>query len=154
LILSALFAGCGLWSLEDDEVSKPAADVTPKAMRVVTTAGRQDFLGCWSSGNGMVMRITEGEVFLSTNGFKPVSYTDESFENGTLVIRLNGRPEFYCLAEFVSLEFDRDANPVTDFPLVTRKYQSLDDLKQKTSTGSRAWVKGDCEPWFPQPKKR
>jgi hypothetical protein len=114
---------------------------------------RQDFFGCWSTGNGMVLKISKDQIFLSTNHFKPVRYTEEKFENGVLVIKLLDRPQFYYLSEIVSFEFDKDADWEQDFPLVHRSFQSLNDFEKGDSDGENAWVRSDCSLWFNDPSK-
>jgi hypothetical protein len=121
---------------------------TDKKIHTLTTAERKDFVGCWSTGNGMVLKITEDQVFLSTNHFKPVKYVEEKFENGVLVIKLLDRPQFFYFNEIVSFEIDKDADPEHDFPLVHRSFQSLNDFEIDDSVGTNAWVKSDCSPWF------
>lgn len=133
---------------------KPTPDIVVDTKRTAeeiinsNTAERQDFIGCWSTGNGMVLKISKDQVFLSTNRFKPVKYTEEKFENGVLVIKLLNRPQFYYLNEIVSFEFDKDADWVQDFPLVHRSFQSWNDFERGNSVGANAWVSSDCSPWF------
>lgn len=138
----------------DVSVTKtPQVSRTPEKINTLTTAKRTDFLGCWSMGNGDVMRITKDQVFVSTNRFKPVNYIEQSWADGKLVIRLQNRPQFYVFQEFVSFEFDRDAIENDGFPLVSQTYLSLDDLENQKVSGEAAWVKDNCDVWFPKSKR-
>lgn len=127
---------------------------TPRPFNVLTTATRQDFLGCWSSGTGKDLRITPDQIQLSTNSFKPVSYKELKLENGQFVIELLNRPDFYFLSKIVVFAIDAGADPSSDFPLHVRDYENEDDILKLKPIGSSAWVKFDCKEWVGAEKKQ
>lgn len=121
---------------------------TAENVRALTGVELRNFVGCWSTGNGLILKITEDHVFLSTNNFTPVGYVKEKLENANLVIRLTDRPQFYYLNEVVSFEFDKEADQGQGFPLLHRSFQSIQDFERGDSVGSNAWVRDDCNRWF------
>jgi hypothetical protein len=121
-----------------------STDVTPSPL-----------YGCWSSGTGKVLRITEDQIFVSTNRFKPVTYVVENWDDGILTIHLINRPAFYYFQTYVSLglEINRDSAPKDETYLVAHDYLTLDDVKIGRSVGVSSWVRDNCANWFPSPRK-
>jgi hypothetical protein len=151
--------GCGLSapsenrrvaSLELITVYPNAAPIaTEIPIEEATVLKPQDFVGCWSSGSGNVIRITNNQIFYYVKKFKPVNYLVEKSEPNVLVLRLIERPQFYIFQEFISLEVDNKKTPHTGIPLITiRDYASLEDLNDQHQSGISGWTKGDCKEWF------
>lgn len=107
---------------------------------------RSDFVGCWTSGNGMIMQITDGKIFLSTNSFKPVSWVEYEIGDGRLVLQLTDRPQFFFFQEIVSLELRND--PEFGLSLTMKDYLSIEEYKKQAESGISGWVQDDCKKWF------
>jgi len=174
LLALLMAAGCGVSGVPLDEpVAAKVANVeptptptptttlggavTPWKIKTLTTAKKEDMLGCWSSGTAMILKITKDQVFLSSK-FIPTNYVEESWADGVLVIRLIDRREFYLFQEFVSLQLNTglDEEHLKKFGpmLITYSAETLDDLKSLRLNGREGWTRSDCEQVFPQTKPR
>jgi len=123
---------------------KPSGSATI-ATRTKVPKGQRDFRGCWSSGDGKVVHITEKEIFSSTNVFKPVKYVIEPSADHDWVLKLLDRPQFYFFQRFISFEFESGKE---SFPLIIKDYQSIDDLRNSNISGTSWWMTFNCEEWF------
>lgn len=122
---------------------------TPSRDGIRVDATQDDFVGCWSSGNGLVMRIFDNQLLLSTNSFKPIRFQVERMEHGRLTIRLLNRPQFYFFQEIVSLEIKHSDDP---FPLSITDYNSDAKFNDPDRTNRSGWMKFDCKEWFKDEK--
>lgn len=139
VVAIVLQTACGA-AVDDSDIGI----AVPPVNNVANKTELKDLYGCWSTGNGMVLRIADGDVYLSTNRFKPVKFKQEISDSSTVVIRLLDRPQFYYLSEIVTMEFDADADRRNDLSLRHKSYQSLEDLDKKDSVGSNAWVRSEA----------
>ncbi len=125
--------------IASQEIASPPRD------DVRTDTKQDEFIGCWSSGNGQVMRITDSHILHSTNKFKPIRYRVEGFEQGRLTLRLVDRPQFYFFQEIVSLEMK---NSDDSFPLSIKDYRDEGSINTPESTSRSGWTRDECEKWF------
>ena len=108
---------------------------------------KEDVLGCWSSGSGKILRITDGDVRLSTHGFTPVPYESVTpSQSAVRTIRLIDRPQFYFFKEYLALSVKKDASGETI--LMIRDNASLEGLYESTAGDESSWVPDDCSKWF------
>lgn len=107
---------------------------------------RERLVGCWSSGNGKVLRITDSDIWVSTNSFEPVPYLDRALEGNQLTFQLPARPQFYFFQEFLTLEIDDQGNE--GFSLTIKDYRTLQDLEGGKESGTSSWARDDCKKWF------
>jgi hypothetical protein len=134
---------------ESSKATTSYSSPTPHPTEQAATVKLEDFFGCWSSGSGNVIRISDKQIFYYVKKFRPVNYVVETSEPTVLVLRLIDRPQFYIFQEFISLEIDKDKAPHTGRQLITiRDYLSLEDFNKQIQDGRSGWTKTDCKEWF------
>lgn len=151
LVFAVFQAGCGVSAqLESPPINSSKPD--PVALPSVTPSVKptaairpEDVIGCWSSGSGNFIRITDKQIFYHAKQFKPINYRVEKSEPSILLLRLIDRPQFYIFQEFILLKIEKDQNARTGFPLVIEDYQSREDIDKQSLSGRSGWVKSDCE---------
>jgi hypothetical protein len=108
------------------------------------------YRGCWSSGSGKILRITEKEFHSSTNSYKPVKYEqlNEPTPRNTILLRLANRPRFYFFQEFVEVIPFEDPDFGTHLRMLS--FVTPEDVNANKISGRDAWIQSDCSELFPE----
>lgn len=130
-------------------IEKPAAR---KVSEDTPDSGqKKNYLGCWTDGRNMALRITEDQIMISPD-FIPVSYREEKAgpENNSVLLHID-RPkgnyfQEYALVRFVENKF----GPMMNISSYSSYQEFLDDKE----VGGSGWTKDDCSKSFFQPGKQ